>query len=148
MKALKDNDMDAYINLINTQKNSRLMQILEQTHKYLEQLGSKVCLQKNEKVLQIKKTKTAAQPGNDEEANEDEMEAFKIDAFGNRREDSENAEPEEYMDKDRDDIEEMTDAERIKEALRNSSKVYYKITHSITEEIKEQPHLLVGGQLK
>ena len=25
MKALKDNDMDAYINLINTQKNSRLM---------------------------------------------------------------------------------------------------------------------------
>lgn len=35
IKALKDNDMDAYINLINTQKNSRLMQILEQTHKYL-----------------------------------------------------------------------------------------------------------------
>ena len=60
MKALKDNDMDAYINLINTQKNSRLMQILEQTHKYLEQLGSKVCLQKNEKVLQIKKTKATA----------------------------------------------------------------------------------------
>jgi len=25
IKALKDNDMDAYINLINTQKNSRLM---------------------------------------------------------------------------------------------------------------------------
>jgi len=42
----------------------------------------------------------------------------------------------------------MTDADRIKEALRNSSKIYYKITHSITEEIKEQPHLLVGGQLK
>jgi SWI/SNF-related matrix-associated actin-dependent regulator of chromatin subfamily A member 2/4 len=36
IKALKDNDMDAYINLINTQKNSRLMQILEQTHKYLQ----------------------------------------------------------------------------------------------------------------
>jgi len=44
IKALKDNDMDAYINLINTQKNSRLMQILEQTHKYLQQLGSKVVL--------------------------------------------------------------------------------------------------------
>lgn len=25
IKALKDNDMDAYINLINTQKNSRLI---------------------------------------------------------------------------------------------------------------------------
>ncbi len=36
IKALKDNDFDAYINMINTQKNSRLLQILEQTHKYLE----------------------------------------------------------------------------------------------------------------
>ena len=29
IKALKENDFDAYINLINTQKNSRLLQILE-----------------------------------------------------------------------------------------------------------------------
>jgi len=29
IKALKDNDFDAYINMINTQKNSRLLQILE-----------------------------------------------------------------------------------------------------------------------
>jgi len=39
----------------------------------------------------------------------------------------------------------VTDADKIKEALRNSSKVYYKITHSVTEEINEQPHLLKGG---
>jgi len=58
IKALKDNDMDAYINLISTQKNSRLMQILEQTDKYLRQLGSKVTLQKNENVLLTKKAKT------------------------------------------------------------------------------------------
>ena len=48
IKALKDNDFDAYINMINTQKNSRLLQILEQTHKYLEQLGAKVGQQKLE----------------------------------------------------------------------------------------------------
>ena len=84
-------------------------------------------------MLQIKKQKRA------EEENEDELEAFKIDAFGNKREE----EQEEHHKSE--DIEEMTDADRIKEALRNSSKVYYKITHSITEEIKEQPHLLVGG---
>jgi SWI/SNF-related matrix-associated actin-dependent regulator of chromatin subfamily A protein 2/4 len=59
IKALKDNDMDAYINLINTQKNSRLMQILEQTHKYLQQLGSKVVLQKSENALLSKKAKVA-----------------------------------------------------------------------------------------
>ena len=49
----------------------------------------------------------------------------------------------------KDDLsEEVTDADKIKEALRNSSKVYYKITHSVTEEINEQPHLLKGGILK
>jgi hypothetical protein len=59
IKALKDNDMDAYINLINTQKNSRLMQILEQTHKYLQQLGTKVVLQKYENATLTKKAKSA-----------------------------------------------------------------------------------------
>lgn len=78
-------------------------------------------------------------------AENEEVEAFKIDAFGNRRE---SEEEEEIKLPAEQDIDEMTDADRIKEALRNSSKVYYKITHSITEEIKEQPHLLVGGQLK
>ena len=53
IRLLKDNDIDAYINLINTQKNSRLMQILEQTHKYLEQLGTKVFLQKNEHKMKM-----------------------------------------------------------------------------------------------
>lgn len=38
-----------------------------------------------------------------------------------------------------------TDAERIKNNMRNSSKIYYKITHSKTEDIKEQPSLLKGG---
>lgn len=59
IKLLKDNDMDAYINLINTQKNSRLMQILEQTHKYLQQLGTKVILQKNENASLMKKAKVS-----------------------------------------------------------------------------------------
>jgi hypothetical protein len=36
----------------------------------------------------------------------------------------------------------------IKNNMRNSSKHYYKITHSVQEEIKDQPKLLTGGQLK
>ena len=51
IKLLKDNDFGAYIDMINTQKNSRLLQILEQTHKYLEQLGAKVTVQKQENQL-------------------------------------------------------------------------------------------------
>jgi SNF2 family DNA or RNA helicase len=37
---------------------------------------------------------------------------------------------------------------KIKDNLKNSSKVYYEITHSISEQITEQPHLLTGGKLK
>ncbi len=48
LDVLRKNDIEAYINLINTERNSRLMQILEQTHKFLEQLGAKVMLQKQD----------------------------------------------------------------------------------------------------
>ena len=71
-----------------------------------------------------------------------EEDANKIDAYGNRIDgDDENK---------NDDSEEngLTDAAKIKENLRNSSKIYYQITHSVKEEIKEQPHLLSGGSLK
>ena len=42
----------------------------------------------------------------------------------------------------------MSDAAKIKENLRNSSKIYYDITHSVKEQIEKQPHLLTGGALK
>jgi ATP-dependent helicase STH1/SNF2 len=48
MKALKENDMDAYIELINTTKNSRLLQILKQTDDFLRLIGAKVLVQKGE----------------------------------------------------------------------------------------------------
>lgn len=35
------------------------------------------------------------------------------------------------------DDEEQTENERIKQNLKNSSKLYYNLTHSIVEEIKE-----------
>lgn len=38
--------------------------------------------------------------------------------------------------------------DEIKMNLKNSSKTYYSITHTIQEEIKDQPTRLRGGQLK
>mmetsp|Transcript_14862 Transcript_14862/g.10762 ORF Transcript_14862/g.10762 Transcript_14862/m.10762 type:complete len:85 (-) Transcript_14862:2126-2380(-) len=52
------------------------------------------------------------------------------------------------MDLNVGDEDEITDAERIKRNLQSGSKVYYSITHTIQEEIKEQPKMLKGGQLK
>ena len=125
LDALKNCDFDAYINLINTQRNSRLMQILEQTHKYLEQLGAKVCLQKAENSKRL--------------AEEDE----RLDRYGNLSDKPEQDSNEESEEKDA-----ITESEKIKENLRNSSKIYYNITHSIKEDIPNQPHLLSGGVLK
>ena len=48
MKALKENDMEAYIELVNTTKNSRLLQILKQTDDFLRLIGAKVLVQKGE----------------------------------------------------------------------------------------------------
>jgi hypothetical protein len=48
-----------------------------------------------------------------------------IDAFGNKRADK----------SDDEDI--KTDADMIKNNMRNSSKIYYKITHSVQEDISE-----------
>ena len=122
IKALKDNDFDAYINMINTQKNSRLLQILEQTHKYLEQLGAKVNLQKldhhnkKKKMLGQKATGVAGeQPGSD---GEDE---------GASDDQADEAKPTEE-DKGEENIPEN---ERIKMNLKNSSKIYYSITHTV-----------------
>ena len=122
IKALKDNDFDAYINMINTQKNSRLLQILEQTHNYLEQLGAKVNLQKldhhnkKKKMLGQKATGVAGeQPGSD---GEDE---------GASDDHADEAKPAEE-DKGEENIPEN---ERIKMNLKNSSKIYYSITHTV-----------------
>lgn len=51
-----------------------------------------------------------------------------VDAYGNKRAEKSGDEAEEG---DRN----KTDAEMIKNNMRNSSKIYYKITHSVQEDI-------------
>jgi ATP-dependent helicase STH1/SNF2 len=105
LKALKANDIDAYIDLINNTKNNRLLEILHQTDKFLRELGAKVKLQKGE----IKSEQ-------DDEVGKSE--------------------------------DEDVNNEHIAESFKNSSKMYYNITHTVHEEIKEQPEGLDGGILK
>jgi len=59
----------------------------------------------------------------------EELEVQKVDAYGNKRAEKSGDEGEDDRSK--------TDAEMIKNNMRNTSKIYYKITHSIQEEIKE-----------
>ena len=126
--ALKEQNIELYMKLVSTEKNSRLMQILEQTHKYLQNLGSKVFLQKNDTFGSSKEENKGVDPEAEGEEITDKPEVL---AEENAAEGVEDNKP--------------TDAERIKNNMRNSSKIYYKITHSKTEDIKEQPSLLKGG---
>lgn len=48
LKALKENNIEIYIDLLNNTKNDRLLKILEQTDTFLRQLGAKVLVQKGE----------------------------------------------------------------------------------------------------
>ena len=42
----------------------------------------------------------------------------------------------------------MDENEKMKYNLKNSANVYYEITHSIKEEVTEQPKMLIGGKMK
>ena len=101
LKALKENNIDIYIDLLNNTKNDRLLKILEQTDTFLRQLGAKVLIQKGE-----------GGDNNDLHLPEEQGAAYDI-----------------------------------AKSLRSSSKMYYQITHTIQEDIKQQPKGLEGGTL-
>ena len=46
------------------------------------------------------------------------------------------------------DDDDLDETDRIKSNLKNSSNVYYNITHSISEEVTQQPKMLKYGQMK
>lgn len=49
LQALKENDMESYLKLAKDTKNQKIQELLEQTNKYLKELGAKVLEQKGEK---------------------------------------------------------------------------------------------------
>ena len=122
LKALKEFDFVKYLDLIKKEKNTRLFHILEQTNQYLSRLGAKVKVQKD--------SNTAGR----------NLEEEKID----NEEEPAPVEEEE----DEDEYNEDFSKDQIKEKLIKGSEVYYSVTHSIVEEIPEQPKMLTFGKLK
>ena len=45
---MRDNNFDDWLKLVSFEKNERLMEILNQTNNYIEELGQKVSIQKME----------------------------------------------------------------------------------------------------
>lgn len=112
LQALKANDEEAYIKLLDQTKDTRITHLLKQTNAFLDSLTRAV---------------------------KDQQDYTKEMIDSHVKEDS--ADADELRVKD-----EGTNF--VEEADERSNVDYYNVAHRITEEIREQPAMLVGGTLK
>ncbi|CAH2352316.1 nuclear protein Sth1p/NPS1 [[Candida] railenensis] len=111
LQALKANDEEAYMKLLDRTKDHRITHLLSQTNSFLDSLAQAVKVQQVEQGAEIPLEKKKTEEG------------------------AEGADVEEEVAEDTvDELREKID--------------YYQVAHRIQEEIKVQPSILVGGQLK
>eukprot|EP00826_Nyctotherus_ovalis_P008288 TRINITY_DN1213_c0_g2_i3.p1 TRINITY_DN1213_c0_g2~~TRINITY_DN1213_c0_g2_i3.p1 ORF type:complete len:1111 (+),score=439.87 TRINITY_DN1213_c0_g2_i3:84-3416(+) len=123
IKMIKANDIKRYRETVDKAKNSRLIEILDQTERYLEQLGAKVVQQKKETALLTKlKQDGEGSRGMPLVANAAKAEAEEADG--------------------------VEEDNKTKIDFFDGGDEYYKITHTIKEEVLEDPKTLKGGKLK
>ena len=139
IRALRANDEEAYLQLLDTAKSSRIMEVLQQTDRYLMQIGTKVQAQKdvvslNEAVeaqgLVGERARLAARRAereNREHATQGPPTAAAVST--------------EVADAPPADGQSLDDMRRRREE-------YYQLTHSISEVVDKQPSTLSGGTLK
>jgi len=128
MRLLKANKFEDYMKLINEAKNERLLDIINQTNKYFEELGSRVQIQKKEAEMLAKKF---------------------AKGYAESNLINENILIQENGEKDEDDFYNISNSsDQVKINFTKHKKYYYNITHSINEEIISEPKLLIGGKLK
>lgn len=129
LNALKADDEEAYLKLIDTAKDTRITHLIRQTDAYLEGLAQAVQAQQNDDVHAdaIAAEKAGIKPPSAEEiaaqtANQEVGVAVDETMFGATRQD---------------------------DPAEDKGKVdYYSVAHRITEHVTSQPKILVGGQLK
>lgn len=119
LKALKNDDEEAYLALLGEAKDSRIGHLLQQTDQFLDQLATAVRDQQNDAVhrdaepMHIRPFETEEGPASEE-------------TFGARRQDGEE-----------------------EGAERKAGKVdYYAVAHHVSEKVTKQASILTGGTLK
>ncbi|OCF34973.1 ATP-dependent helicase STH1/SNF2 [Kwoniella heveanensis BCC8398] len=118
LKALKNDDEDAYLALLGEAKDSRIGHLLKQTDQYLETLAAAVVEQQNDDVHSDQRQFEL--PFEQEEGPASE------ELFGARRQDGEEAGAE----------------------ARAGKVDYYAVAHRIQEKVTKQASILTGGTLK
>jgi ATP-dependent helicase STH1/SNF2 len=128
LNALRADDEEAYLKLVDTAKDTRITHLIRQTDAYLGSLADAVQAQQNDDVHAdaIAAERAGIAPPTAEElaaqtANQQVGVAVDETMFGARRED---------------------------DPVEKGKVDYYSVAHRITEHITEQPTILVGGKLK
>ncbi len=119
LNALKADDEEAYLKLIDTAKDTRITHLLRQTDAYLDSLAQAVQAQQND---DVHAEAIAAERQNEDTSNQEIGVAVDETMFGATRQDD--------PSEDRGKVD------------------YYSVAHRITERVIQQPTILSGGTLK
>ncbi|KAK9287937.1 hypothetical protein L1049_016382 [Liquidambar formosana] len=127
-QALKADDQEAYMRMVEESKNERLTMLLEKTNTLLVSLGAAVQRQKDAEHLD------GIEPLKGSEADLLELSATKSGTHGDL--------PSE------EDVDVVESDRHIKNDLLEGQRQYNSAIHSIQEKVTEQPSMLQGGELR
>ncbi|GAA5906919.1 uncharacterized protein JCM6883_005730 [Sporobolomyces salmoneus] len=135
LKALRADDEEGYLKLIDTAKDTRITHLLRQTDTFLDSLATAVAVQQND-AIQLEQAASNKGKGGGAVVStmeggtnqEEEPETVDETRFGAQPVFEEEGEGGEKKDKDKVD--------------------YYNVAHKIKETVSAQPSILVGGELK
>jgi SNF2 family DNA or RNA helicase len=155
LNALKENNEEEYIKLLNQTKSERLALLLKETDAYLEKIGSMISLQKDydeiatkKKQAEDRKAKLKKKKEEKDKGKTDEKEEAKSDEKDKKDEKGEEKGEDKEGQKAEDGTEKPPGELISNAAVQERNRKYYTAAHSIQEDVKEQPKMIVGGKLK
>lgn len=129
LNALRADDEEAYLKLIDTAKDTRITHLIRQTDTYLSGLAQSIQAQQND---EVHADAIAAERAGNAAAHQEELARQAANQVVGGPVD-----------------ETMFGAQKADDEPEDKGKTdYYSVAHRITEKITEQPGILVGGQLK
>ncbi|GAA5820365.1 hypothetical protein JCM10212_003933 [Sporobolomyces blumeae] len=128
LKALRADDEEGYLKLIDTAKDTRITHLLRQTDSFLDSLAAAVANQQND-AIQLEHAANGGGGGGEEPNPSVVVEPETVDETRFGAQPVFNDEPEQ-KEKEKDKVD------------------YYNVAHRIKETVTAQPTILVGGELK
>ncbi|KAM7462757.1 hypothetical protein LguiA_030878 [Lonicera macranthoides] len=129
-QALKSDDQEAYMKMVEESKNERLTMFLGETNELLVRLGAAVKRQKDAEHDGI-------EPLNGAEVDLPELSAVKTETPGDW-----------VPEEDAEMVDGEPDGNVMKGDLLEGQRQYHSVIHSIQEKVTEQPSMLQGGELR